>query len=261
MYIAKVLEDIQTGEKTWNKLKVGIFRIKSGWSLEEAKERANTGEDDSLLYPDQYQAAGLLKDEDLEMVGSYERNYHSLYKTFFPFVGQDGLWYALYSPNYTTTRVMSLPDCKDIAGDEPSAHGFCPVDFFVPYLDGNLLISEDGGETKLADGGLAFCPSAHLGKFGFVSGCVWGDDSSWKVQYLDLSQIASGKLERDARLGYLELPRNVDLREAVSFDGWSDRSQSIEFATRVNFCNTQDPAAVDCSGYGSSGWSKVKDQK
>lgn len=27
------------------------------------------------------------------------------------------------------------------------------------------------------------------GDFGFVWGCIWGDDSSWKVQYLDLSRI------------------------------------------------------------------------
>jgi len=26
------------------------------------------------------------------------------------------------------------------------------------------------------------------GAFGFIWGCVWGDDASWKVQYLDLSR-------------------------------------------------------------------------
>jgi hypothetical protein len=26
--------------------------------------------------------------------------------------------------------------------------------------------------------------AADGGRFGFVAGCIWGDDSSWKVQYL-----------------------------------------------------------------------------
>ena len=255
MYIAKVIEDITTGEKTWNKIKVGIFRIKAGWTLEGALLRADNGEHDDLLYPDQYQAAGLINDDDLEMVGSYERNYPALYRTFFPFVGGDGHWYALYSPDYTTARVMSLPDCKDVGGEEPTTYGFCPVDFFVPYLDGHLLLGAEG--QKGTDGSYELSPSVHIGKFGFVAGCVWGDDSSWKVQYLDLSQIGSGKMLRDSRLGYLELPRKVDLREAVSFGGWDDKSQSIEFATRVTFVKAQDPVGVDYIGYGSSGWSKV----
>lgn len=43
------------------------------------------------------------------------------------------------------------------------------------------------------------------GQFGFVWGCVWGDDSSWKVQALDLSRVTDGVFVRDARFGYVEL--------------------------------------------------------
>jgi hypothetical protein len=43
------------------------------------------------------------------------------------------------------------------------------------------------------------------GSFGFVWGCYWGDDSSWKVQYLDLSLIQEGIIMRDDRFGYVEL--------------------------------------------------------
>jgi hypothetical protein len=32
-----------------------------------------------------------------------------------------------------------------------------------------------------------------------------GDDSSWKVQYLDLSRVQQGVVRRDERFGYLEL--------------------------------------------------------
>jgi hypothetical protein len=34
---------------------------------------------------------------------------------------------------------------------------------------------------------------------------IWGDDSSWKLQYLDLSQIRQGIIHRDDRFGYVEL--------------------------------------------------------
>jgi hypothetical protein len=43
------------------------------------------------------------------------------------------------------------------------------------------------------------------GEFGFVWGCHWGDDSSWKVQYLDLSQVQQGVIRREERFGYVEL--------------------------------------------------------
>ena len=114
------------------------------------------------------------KTEDSSVkVGEYQRNFAALYHTFHPFQ-QSGMWFALYSNDYTCTRVMELPSCRDIAGEEPNTHGFCPVDFYVPYQDEQVL------------------KSAHAGHFGFVARCVWGDDSSWKIQYLDLSRIQSG---------------------------------------------------------------------
>lgn len=43
------------------------------------------------------------------------------------------------------------------------------------------------------------------GLFGFVWGCYWGDDTSWKVQHLDLSRVQEGIIARDNRFGYVEL--------------------------------------------------------
>jgi hypothetical protein len=34
---------------------------------------------------------------------------------------------------------------------------------------------------------------------------VWGDDDSWKVQFLDLTDVRSGVIRRDERFGYVEL--------------------------------------------------------
>lgn len=129
--------------------------------------------------------------EDGNKIGEYPRNYHTLYKTFHPFE-QHGKRYALYSTDYTATRVMSLPDCKDIGGEKRDNFGFCPTDYYVPE------------ESK--------------GLFGLVAGCVWGDDSSWKIQYLDLRNISKGKLVRDDRFGYIELPEDLSLAEAVDYE-------------------------------------------
>ena len=54
------------------------------------------------------------------------------------------------------------------------------------------------------------------GDLGFVWGCKWGDDSSWKVECLDLSRVAEGVLKRDSRLGYYELPNKISLQDAIS---------------------------------------------
>src|SRR5688500_20337546 len=55
-------------------------------------------------------------------IGEYVRNYSSFFSTFHPFQ-QNGKWYALYSKEYTATRVMELPSCRDIAGEEHHSHG------------------------------------------------------------------------------------------------------------------------------------------
>lgn len=123
-----------------------------------------------------------------EFIGSYVRNYSSMGKTFFPFE-QNGKWYALYSKDYTATRVMKLPECTDICGEEQNAFGFCPYEFYVPK------------ESE--------------GNFGFVTGCIWGDDSSWKLEFLDLSQIKDGILKREAKFGYLETLDFFDLKDCL----------------------------------------------
>jgi hypothetical protein len=137
-----------------------------------------------------------------EQIGEYTRNHPGLYETFHPFQ-QDGNWFALYSPDYTATRVMELPSCRDIAGEEPNTHGFCPVDCFVPYENEQIIAAREAG------------------RFGFVAGCIWGDDSSWKIQHLDLSEIQRGRLTRSEKFGYVAMPsKAVRLEECVSFSNY-----------------------------------------
>lgn len=140
-----------------------------------------------------------------EKVASYDRNHSSMYQTFEPF-RQGSRMFALISSDYTATSVMDLETGEIVASETPDSCGFCPVGFYVPdwwdINDGSIL---PGGKYWGED------DEEPRGNFGFVWGCIWGDDSSWKVQFLDLSQIQEGILVRDERFGYLELATNEKL--------------------------------------------------
>lgn len=133
-----------------------------------------------------------------EKVCEYERNY-SLLQTFEPF-RQGGRELAMISPHYTRTAVLDLMTGRVIAEEPATTGGFCPVGFYVPdwwdVHDGSVI---PGSEYWTAD------MEWPTGGFGFVWGCVWGDDGSWKVQYLDLTGVREGTIRRDERFGYVEL--------------------------------------------------------
>lgn len=179
-----------------------------------------------------------LKNEDRTKVeiGSYIRNYRTLYNTWEPFV-QDGKEYALCSPHYTGVSVMALPSCEIIAKEEVSAYGFCPRDLYVPGRqdetddddrdDDNQLTCWDESSMK------------HLGSFGFVGGCVWGDDSSDKIQFLDLSKISEGIIKRDQRFGYMELPSGLTLKQCV-YMSLEENHVIAEVTTKKSFTWKQD---------------------
>jgi hypothetical protein len=164
-------------------------------------------------------------------IGEYERNFpRYAEETFEPFE-IDGAWYALYSPQYTATRVMSLPDCRDIGGEEPVSHGFCPVELYVPRYRKVAWRSRESGrtgesfvfETHTQDHWLRPDDRAYELTYGpwlslttgFVSGCHWGDDVTWKLEVLDLSNAARGEIHRSARFGHLELARDLSLPESL----------------------------------------------
>ncbi len=138
------------------------------------------------------------------VVAAYDRN-HSMYDTFEPF-RQDDREFALIAPHYTATSVLDLATGEIVAGEEPSPDGFCPVGFYVP----DWWDIHDG---SVQPGSLYWSGDMEWprGDFGFVWGCLWGDDSSWKVQYLDLSRVQQGELVRDERFGYVELATHPKL--------------------------------------------------
>ena len=178
-------------------------------------------------------------------VGEYKRNY-ALLQTFEPF-RQGNREFALISPNYTRTSVLDLESGCVVAEEQPDAGkaGFCPVGFYVPdWWDVNKGSTIPGSPHWSPD-----CEWP-TGDFGFVWGCVWGDDSSWKIQYLDLSGVQHGVVRREERFGYVELATfdyvspclNLDLGPSqmtkpppfISISKW-DGVARVTFAVEMQF--------------------------
>lgn len=218
--------------------------------------------------------------EDGAKIGEYERNYSSLYHTFFPFELK-GKHYALYSPDYTCTRIMSLPDCKDIGGEEPHGCGFCPTGYAVPMITVQKGLPDPKdprpynprhdikkwAKVEIKDGYehyswpkegdpeypeyKALCdkhdkefnewlerhPYEDIqAPFGFVCGCVWGDDSSWKIEYLDLSRADEGILVREDRFGYVEMIGGSSaLVDSIEVDCYEHDHRIVRIAAAKTF--------------------------
>jgi hypothetical protein len=166
-------------------------------------------------------------------IGEYRRNYPSFGETTFCPFELSGTWYALYSRNYTSTRIMRLPDCVDLGGEEPNSVGFCPVEYHVPLYQpaigrdatGAIVAEqwrtgrwagkrEDGEEWTIHDVRFRLGPARYL-PFAFIAGCIWGDDTSWKVELIDLRRVAEGKIERSPRFGHIELPHKMSLLDCI----------------------------------------------
>jgi hypothetical protein len=221
-FIAKPIETIGLSPVEWKSQRIGVFKVD------------NNGE---------------------EQIGEYLRNYGSFFDSFFHFQ-QNGKDLALYSSDYTATRIMELPSCRDIGGEERSEMGFCPVEYFVPtYLDqehknrtNNKSFSPETISVKRVNNPsvdalrefseehtyvngitgqecrdtIFFRPLTPIlyYPFGFVAGCIWGDENTWKVQYLDLTQAYEGNLVREERFGYIELPDGLSLKDAIHMDDY-----------------------------------------
>jgi hypothetical protein len=192
-YYAKVIEKISNGQGCWNSLRIGIF--------------------------EQFDQA-----PDIQ-IGEYTRNYDCMYNTFVPFF-KNGQWYALYSKNYTATRIMTLPDCQDWCREESTENGFCPTDYYVS----DTMDRNHSFDAPKEDNQLVTDP-----QFAFVAGCVWGDDSSWKIQLIDLSKLEDKIITRSEKFGYIELPSGLSLKQAINDDRLVDFTEKRfdEFAPLV----------------------------
>jgi hypothetical protein len=202
-------------------------------------------------------------------IGSYIRHYPSYtIETFHPFLYRSE-WFALYSSNYTATRVAKLsPDnFEDWCGEDGHSHGFCPTAFYVPrYTTTREMFRGKWLETKhfeneydeeeleeyysikrdyppTPDDHISSVPEGPTcnGEFfcdyGFLSGCVWGDDISWKLRFIDLSQLNEKVLKIEEKFGYFELPNDMKLRDCVRNDSedYFELNQLRRFSIKKGF--------------------------
>ena len=169
-------------------------------------------------------------DQSGKTVAGYERNYPRLMQTFEPFRQGDRM-FALISTDYTATSVMDLATGKVIASETPESNGFCPVGFYVPdwwdVNEGSILPGSSSWKDDF---------EYPKGEFGFVWGCIWGDDTSWKIQFLDLSKIQDGEILREERFGYVKLAAdaNVHPKEFIRCS-FSDGKCTVRLKTEDNF--------------------------
>jgi len=193
---------------------------------------------ETVTQPPPYWATSVFKvynTKTNELAFQFDRNYnHMKGKVFYPFK-KDNVWYALYSTRYTATRVVNLDTGLDVCGEDPSGFGFCPVEFYVPlirkykikldepdkdYLDYTVDAKNDSIESHRKD---TILESETYNDLGFVAGCIWGDDSTWKIEALDLSQVPN-KITRIQPFGYSTLPDANDLKESITIvPRWEDR--------------------------------------
>lgn len=166
-------------------------------------------------------------------VGEYTRNMEGCGP--FQVFPQGGKLYALYSPNGTTTSVMSLPDCELIASESEDPHGvgYIPMDFHVPRTPQE---KSKVMKTPYVD---------HVnGRWGVVVGCYWGAEWYNPIQYLDLSRIQEGVVLRDDRFGGLQKPRHLPLSACLDLWDYTESNPILKVVQAMP-CDTRTNLEVD----------------
>lgn len=225
MYYCKVSEDIDNGPSAWNSQKLQVFK----WT-------------DNPWISD--------------FVGSYVRNYPSFGVETFASFEQDGQWYALISDEYTRVACIELPSMEIISSTPGGSSGFCPVEIWVPqYYEHS---HEKYGKFRIYDNDLDEFDTSedrewtYIGpyyeSFALYSGCIWGDDHSWKVQAIDISDPHNIKELRP--FGYTELATDSSIRD-IKID-WENGEYLFNIPTKSQFgfiSGIDDPRYIDYKSY------------
>jgi len=212
-----------------------------------------TAEAETLSKPGEWTQVRVHVLRDGTEIASFHRNY-GLLSAFEPF-RQGGRAYALIAPDYTATSVMDLQTGEIIASEKPHSAGFCPVGFYVPDW-------HDVHDASMIPGSRYWSTDDEwpTGQFGFVWGCVWGDDTSWKVQYLDLSRITEGIIVRDDRFGYVALATEPKVHPKDFIQVWQeDGKPTVRFRIELLFdLDTGTAAAESYEGIQHEGTDRQK---
>lgn len=162
----------------------------------------------------------------MRTVGAFIFNYHhGLDAIIKPFqIGED--WYITYSTSYTKIAVARLTDkFEHIDSDIGGEGGFCPTEVVIPFKLSWRDEKHDRTEVEYRwalpknDPDYDFEYETGYADFGFYAGCVWGDDHTMKLRYLDFSKLATErKLQVSAPFGYHELPRVGKLIDHINLE-------------------------------------------
>lgn len=221
-FAAKQLESVKTKPGCWDVSRVGIFKVPIvNWENDEKLDWDNG-----------------------QLVGEYTYGF-SFRPGLFRAFRYNRQWYALYSTDYTASRVMRIFEkdgqwaWEDVCGQEGSTYGFCPVSFYVPHLydiyskdvpcdsASQLVVDEDLPGEGFGYGDWSV--RAYRSDFAFVAGTIWGDDGSgMKLQIVDLRDLDKGIYRQEARFGYLPLPevelsKLIDARYSAYICGYNRR--------------------------------------
>lgn len=175
----------------------------------------------------------------------YRRNYGFL-KTFEPFRwwnDEKSRWeyYALISPIYTGFQLLNLTDITIVYSFNGNADSFCPISFYVPdhedYIEGETIIENDSFFKELFE-------TSHKRRFAFVQGCVWGDDSTMKIETIDIHGILSGRKDVRTEQSFGYFVYNGEISEL--FDG--GEVSSYFFDPEVERLSLNSPVSFKLNG-------------
>lgn len=179
-------------------------------------------------------------------------------------------FYALYTPVYLNVNLLDLetgeilgtnsdykytkeaaervnkfvkPEEEVKEGDSNPSLNFCIADLHVPDffdihpLDKGTPDDYEGFKAEMLDHSDFWGEEmdVFLSKrtFGFVAGCVWGDDYLFKLQTINLERISEGEIELEETFGYF--PIMGQLKDVYNPTYFEDESRFLDLKAIVGF--------------------------
>lgn len=142
------------------------------------------------------------------LIGSYDRNYSSLFNTFVPFE-REGEWYALIGEQYNGFSIFRLtPKFERLYTTILSKGEFCPTDFYIPFLK----------ECYDLDNWDAPINKVWTGYHAFLSGCFWGSEYETCCMYIDMTDLSNPVVKplKDKEGYWIRIPTSGKLEDQIS---------------------------------------------
>lgn len=136
-------------------------------------------------------------------------------------------WISKDWKNSTKDKLaVELSDMVCVTWDNEKSYPTEPIDVLTDPLE---LTPENIHKHYVVEAGIRY-PD-----FGFLCGCHWGDDSSWKIRYIDFSDLENKNVKIEERFGYFELPSRMSLKDSIVLSESSIDGKHIGLMQVVNF--------------------------